>query len=144
MYVRMYKKEQKFDIVQVEDLVTKKFLVREIKFRVNIKQKKILDLFEGNKILKSIFEILCRQVNDHTATDLALMKPRKIQITFFHEDLKKPITNTNLDVKDLNSKLLFQMVRFNENGQRLDMQNFRSKFEILFTIFNEPLDCKRT
>ena len=139
----MSNKEQKFEIVQVEDIITKKFLVREIKFRVKIKQKKILDLFEGNTILKHIFDKICRRVNENTTlAAAALMKPRKFQITFFHIDLKKPIINSNLNIEDLNSKLLFKMVRFNENGQRLDMQNFRSQFEILFTIFNEPLEVK--
>ena len=78
----MSKKEQKFEIVQVEDLTTKKFLVREIKFRVKIKQQKILDLFEGNTILKHIFDKICRRVNENTTlAAAALMKPRKFQIT---------------------------------------------------------------
>jgi hypothetical protein len=137
----MSKKEKKFEILQLEDYVTKKFLVREIKFGVKIKEKKILDLFEGNTILKNIFEILCRQVIENAVSsskEVSFLRARKIQVTFFHVDLKKPIANSNLELKDLNSKRLFEMVRFNENGQRLDMQNFRSKFEILFTIFNEP------
>ena len=142
----MSKKENKFEIVQLEDYVTKKFLVREIRFGVKIKEKKILDLFEGNTLLKSIFEILCRQVIENAASsceEVSFLKARKIQVTFFHVDLKKPITNSNLELKDLNSKRLFEMVRFNGNGQRLDMQHFWSKFEILFTIFNEPFVFKK-
>ena len=134
----MSETEQIFEIFQLEETLNKKFLIREIKYGVNIKKKNVMDFFDGNQLLKNVFEEVCNKITENTSANLALMKPKKIQICFNHNDLHRPIKKEILELKYLTPQLLFDMVRFNSNGKHLDLQTFGAEFEILFTIYNEP------